>query len=387
MYDVYGMHKSSFITGKVAHRLMADNHKFLSLGTNMPQRGETYKYITERLLRADAEKKARLRKARGLASKEPSMAPSKTGRSKDASKAHTLLDYPSKQGKEKGASAATGSDVNSVGTLDQTAGPTKEPPEASLLAPSKAKGLEHMQTHSFRNGQNQITEVTLQSEAGVTADEKAGGEASGRFAEPLGSIVETLGASSRPDPPGANLTDQAQLRRLVRGERATGRFAQVKLEEGPERESCVIRLGDVKSRGNRMDGWSWNRVSKAKDAEDDDRRRERLDAKMHHVVKTVRRGLVQKDAGERNLAKFEAVVEELGRASVMAPEKSLQEPSWDIHEHMKREKAKFEYARVAEASLRKKLVRLGRIQREDELEAIDSIIESAYNSKKQLLWG
>ena len=54
---------------------------------------------------------------------------------------------------------------------------------------------------------------------------------------------------------------------------------------------------------------------------------------------------------------------------------------------MKRERQKFDYVKVAEANLRKKLVRLGRIQHEDELEAIDSIIESAYNSKKQLLWG
>ena len=32
-------------------------------------------------------------------------------------------------------------------------------------------------------------------------------------------------------------------------------------------------------------------------------------------------------------------------------------------------------------------MRLGRIEHEDELDQIDSIIESAYNSKKQLLWG
>ena len=77
----------------------------------------------------------------------------------------------------------------------------------------------------------------------------------------------------------------------------------------------------------------------------------------------------------------------MGQSTFLASEKSLQEPSWDIHAHIKREKANFGYVKVAEANLRKKLVRLGRIQREDELEAIDSLIESAYNSKKQLLWG
>ena len=108
---------------------------------------------------------------------------------------------------------------------------------------------------------------------------------------------------------------------------------------------------------------------------------------MKQVVKTVRKGLKQNDTDERNLERFEAVVDELGRSSFLASEKSLEEPSWDIHGHIKRAKAKFEYVKVAEANLRKKLVRLGRIQHEDELEAIDSIIESAYNSKKQLLWG
>ena len=73
----------------------------------------------------------------------------------------------------------------------------------------------------------------------------------------------------------------------------TGRFAQVKLEEEREQESCVMRLGDVKSRGNRMDGWNWDRFSKVKDAQEEDRRRERLDQKLHQVVRTVRKGLEQ----------------------------------------------------------------------------------------------
>ena len=54
---------------------------------------------------------------------------------------------------------------------------------------------------------------------------------------------------------------------------------------------------------------------------------------------------------------------------------------------MKQQRAKYEYVKVADENLRKKLVRLGRIQHEGELEQLDSIIESAYNSKKQLLWG
>ena len=51
----------------------------------------------------------------------------------------------------------------------------------------------------------------------------------------------------------------------------------------------------------------------------------------------------------------------MGRSEFMATEKSLVESSWDIHEHIKREKGKYEYVKIAEANLRKKLVRLGRI--------------------------
>ena len=54
---------------------------------------------------------------------------------------------------------------------------------------------------------------------------------------------------------------------------------------------------------------------------------------------------------------------------------------------MKRQKAQYDYVQIAEKNLRQKLVRLGRIEHEDDLEQLDSIIESAYNSKKQLLWG
>ena len=36
VYDVYAMHKSSFITGKVQARILADNQKYLSLSTNLP---------------------------------------------------------------------------------------------------------------------------------------------------------------------------------------------------------------------------------------------------------------------------------------------------------------------------------------------------------------
>ena len=36
VYDIYKMHESSFITGKVKHRVMANNAKYLNLGQNMP---------------------------------------------------------------------------------------------------------------------------------------------------------------------------------------------------------------------------------------------------------------------------------------------------------------------------------------------------------------
>ena len=98
----------------------------------------------------------------------------------------------------------------------------------------------------------------------------------------------------------------------------TGKFAKIKLEEEREQESCVMRLGDVRSRGNRMDGWTWDRFSKEKDAKEEERRREILDKKMHQVVRTVRKGLIDKDTDETNMERFETVVEELGRSSFLA---------------------------------------------------------------------
>ena len=164
-------------------------------------------------------------------------------------------------------------------------------------------------------------------------------------------------------------------------------FAGVRLEDENEQESCVVRLGDLRARSNKMDNWNWERFLKVKDTKDETREREMLDAQMKRLVKTIRKDQGRKPNNESTLEKFEAVVEELGKESLLPSEQSLEEPSWDMHALMKQQKAKYEYVKIAEANLRKKLVRLGRIKHEGELDALDSIIESAYNSKKQLLWG
>ena len=51
------MHASNFISGKVQARLLADNRRFLNQSAHLPQGAETYKYITDKLLQADIEKK------------------------------------------------------------------------------------------------------------------------------------------------------------------------------------------------------------------------------------------------------------------------------------------------------------------------------------------
>ena len=36
VYDVYNMHKSSFISGKVQARILADNRRFLNISAHLP---------------------------------------------------------------------------------------------------------------------------------------------------------------------------------------------------------------------------------------------------------------------------------------------------------------------------------------------------------------
>ena len=49
-YDVYGMHRSSFVAGKLQARFMADNHRFLNVPAHLPQACQTYRAITEQVL-------------------------------------------------------------------------------------------------------------------------------------------------------------------------------------------------------------------------------------------------------------------------------------------------------------------------------------------------
>ena len=49
-YDVYGMHRSSFVAGKLQARFMADNRRFLNLPSHLPQTCQTYRQITDKLL-------------------------------------------------------------------------------------------------------------------------------------------------------------------------------------------------------------------------------------------------------------------------------------------------------------------------------------------------
>ena len=60
---IYNMHKSNFIPGKVQARVLSDNRRFLNLSANMPQSAETYRFITDKILQPDRERKARLRKS------------------------------------------------------------------------------------------------------------------------------------------------------------------------------------------------------------------------------------------------------------------------------------------------------------------------------------
>ena len=36
VYDVYNMHKSSFISGKVQAKILADNRRFLNISAHLP---------------------------------------------------------------------------------------------------------------------------------------------------------------------------------------------------------------------------------------------------------------------------------------------------------------------------------------------------------------
>ena len=130
-----------------------------------------------------------------------------------------------------------------------------------------------------------------------------------------------MAESSRRQRKRITKSNKAQFRRLVRGEQVEdGLFAGVRLEDENEQESCVVRLGDLRARSNKMDNWNWERFLKVKDTKDETREREMLDAQMKRLVKTIRKDQGRKPNNESTLEKFEAVVEELGKESLLPSE-------------------------------------------------------------------
>ena len=127
--------------------------------------------------------------------------------------------------------------------------------------------------------------------------------------------------SSRRQKKRLTKSNRAQFRKLLRGEQLEdGLFATVRLEDENEQESCVVRLGDLKAKANKMDNWNWERFVNVKGSKDAARDREKLDAQMKRLVKTIRKDQARKPNNESNLEKFEAVVEELGKESLLPSE-------------------------------------------------------------------
>ena len=88
-----------------------------------------------------------------------------------------------------------------------------------------------------------------------------------------------------------NQYNKIMLSKLVRGERAAGKYSKIKHEPNVQNESCVFQLADfkpsdLKYKSNKAFKQSMLYQDTAKDAllRADDKRRNRLDNKMTKVV-------------------------------------------------------------------------------------------------------
>ena len=63
------------------------------------------------------------------------------------------------------------------------------------------------------------------------------------------------------------------------------------------------------------------------------------------------------------------------------------ESDWSFVKEMKKFRATAKHRKDFEHRLKQKLIRFGKIEEEDELPVVDSLIESAYNSQKAIEWG
>ena len=80
-----------------------------------------------------------------------------------------------------------------------------------------------------------------------------------------------------------------------------------------------------------------------------------------------------------------SIIEDLGMDREMVA--SDDESDWSFVKEMKKFRATAKHRKDFEHRLKQKLIRFGKIQEEDELPVVDSLIESAYNSQKAIEWG
>ena len=180
------------------------------------------------------------------------------------------------------------------------------------------------------------------------------------------------------------------LSKLVRGEKVGGRFARVKIEGQRENESCVFQLTDFKPKNlkqkNERDK-SKNRsqvqdLQKKAYLEAEEHRNIRLEKQMRQVVTIAKQRLGQNPEGKATL---QEIIENLGMDGEMIS--SDEESDWNAMKELKKFSAGSKHRKDFERRLKQKLIKMGKIQSENELKHVDSLIESAYNSQKASAWG
>ena len=171
----------------------------------------------------------------------------------DEQKPHDLLNIVS--------SSAIQGKKNSAGTKGVA---PKQEKQGSLLvaARSSANQLKHMQTHCFKNEGGHIQGDVARGATGKTLTAKP--RSSNVYRHP-GLSPADKGSKGRVKPGLAG----RQFRRLIAGEKVSeGMYAGVQLEDTPERESCVLRLGDVPRPGNEMENFHIERNVRSNDSKE-----------------------------------------------------------------------------------------------------------------------
>lgn len=167
----------------------------------------------------------------------------------------------------------------------------------------------------------------------------------------------------------AQLMKEAEIEKLLMGQQASGVFSKVQIDANEERESCVMRLGDLDPNSffekyrNKSQPVQRN-ANRKQQVRQEIARSFRLQDKLTSVVAIAKQRLAKSPQGKRQ---FNQIVEDFHLKGQVADSSDDEGHSFDRRRERKRQRARSKHQQNADQRLRQKLVRMGKIKDVKEL--------------------